>query len=544
MENRKQPFDFFPSIWTRTAAGIFSFTGIMILVFWIAINEPARMDEFTERSDGRSVEAGALLFESNCSTCHGTEGLGQAGRAPALNNPFLLNYDFGLGALETQLASLDKDIAATEDVAEKAILQLERDYAQAQYDLIVDDLIYDYSAPLAEAEEKLAALDEEIVSAGYDAERISLDAAALKQEIATLDAQLVGTAEEPGPKTLMENADANGNEYDPTWVEQREELEAQIDALEAELAPLAAFDTPRTQLTTAINDLRPLVDAHMPIHDARVQLVDLYAQKMADRSLQIDEDVTALQTTITDGMATRTTAYDTLVTGGKITALPDYVTRPMTSTDPAVRVSEITRMANLKWNGTLHDLIFATVSGGRPTSASYWPQPMAAWSQSAGGPLRGDQIENLADYVMNFQRDFTVADVRKIKQFAKIPSDVEVPPIEAVGTDVAAIVAGLETTEGDSNAGQALFNGALGCAGCHTGVAAPDMAGVAGRAEQHATEDPTNYPTPRHYLVTSIVNPPFYVVEGFQPIMPTNFGERLTIEDMANLIAYLESLDQ
>ena len=75
MEN-KQPFMLLPTVESRVIAGILSFTGIMILLAWVAINENARMEEFKERFEGRSIESGAILYENNCATCHGLDGLG------------------------------------------------------------------------------------------------------------------------------------------------------------------------------------------------------------------------------------------------------------------------------------------------------------------------------------------------------------------------------------------------------------------------------------------------------------------------------------
>lgn len=67
------------------------FFGILLLVGWVFINENGRMAEFTDQFVARSIERGATVFESNCSTCHGEFGQGIPSRAPALNNPRLFN---------------------------------------------------------------------------------------------------------------------------------------------------------------------------------------------------------------------------------------------------------------------------------------------------------------------------------------------------------------------------------------------------------------------------------------------------------------------
>lgn len=62
---------------------------IFVTVFglaYIGINERDRMAEFTEAQHARSIQTGAILFEDNCSTCHGLQGQGILGRAPTINS--------------------------------------------------------------------------------------------------------------------------------------------------------------------------------------------------------------------------------------------------------------------------------------------------------------------------------------------------------------------------------------------------------------------------------------------------------------------------
>jgi len=75
---------------TKVLLGTAMFFGILLLVGWVVIKEESRMAEFTAQFEARSLERGATVFESNCSTCHGRQGQG-SGRAPALNNPRLFN---------------------------------------------------------------------------------------------------------------------------------------------------------------------------------------------------------------------------------------------------------------------------------------------------------------------------------------------------------------------------------------------------------------------------------------------------------------------
>ncbi|HFD39487.1 MAG TPA: c-type cytochrome [Anaerolineae bacterium] len=52
---------------------------------------------------------------------------------------------------------------------------------------------------------------------------------------------------------------------------------------------------------------------------------------------------------------------------------------------------------DIAFYGTLHDYIALNVSAGHPK------QSMPSWSEDYGGPLRKDQIEDLVQFVMNWQ---------------------------------------------------------------------------------------------------------------------------------------------
>ncbi len=94
---------------------------------------------------------------------------------------------------------------------------------------------------------------------------------------------------------------------------------------------------------------------------------------------------------------------------------------------------------------------------------------------------------------------------------------------------------------GDAAAGETTFKG-LPCAGCHSlasevVIVGPSLAGVATRAESRVP----GY-SPEAYLFESIVRPNAHVVESFQPgVMPQNFRETLSDQQIADLIAYMSS---
>lgn len=82
----------------------------------------------------------------------------------------------------------------------------------------------------------------------------------------------------------------------------------------------------------------------------------------------------------------------------------------------------------------------------------------------------------------------------------------------------------------------------LGCGACHTLAAAgtsaaigPTLDGLAGRAGERVAGE-----TAGAYVEASILAPDAYVVPGFQPgVMPKNFGQRLSPEQLQALVSYL-----
>ncbi|MBL8145412.1 MAG: c-type cytochrome [Anaerolineae bacterium] len=354
------------SIDGRIFVGVLCFIAIMILVGWIAINEAARMTAFEGQYLARSIERGATMFNTNCSTCHGIDGRGLTGRAPALNSPYLFGFNY--------LADVDRQIAALQTEAANS---------------------------------------------------------------ATTDAR-------------------------------KAEIETETAALNAERDAIIA-------------SLQPAVDK-------------------------------------------------------------------------GYNPEEPSRLKNLGWGGTLRSFVETTIISGRPPSESYWPQPMAAWSQTAGGPLRMDQIEDLTNYILNWNIGdaWTVEDANAVNQFPIVPVDpstVVSSDVQTIGvnTEMPTIMENLATVTGDPQNGQVMYNGALACAGCHmTAAVAPLMEGTMTRVTDIRLQQPENAGmTAEEFLATSITHPNAYVTPGYPAsVMPQNFADRLTYQDLADLIAFLETQDQ
>src|SRR5260221_12366190 len=103
-----------PNIQHRVLVGVSSFVGILLLTGWVAINEPARMDVFTQQYHGRSIENGAQLFLNLCATCHGVDAKGTTGFAPALNNPMLFSKENPAKTAQKQIDDLKAQQATLE----------------------------------------------------------------------------------------------------------------------------------------------------------------------------------------------------------------------------------------------------------------------------------------------------------------------------------------------------------------------------------------------------------------------------------------------
>lgn len=196
------------------------------------------------------------------------------------------------------------------------------------------------------------------------------------------------------------------------------------------------------------------------------------------------------------------------------------------------------RLKEVGWTGSMRDYIISTVSSGRLTSTrpeyvGNGTPAMPSWGEVFGGPLRPDEIENLASYIMNWEEE------------ALARPDVTPSPIDGVGTDIT-----VELPEGDAARGEAVAAlPALGCVGCHVSqavgpawAASASQPGIGDRAETRWQE--AGYTgtakSAQQYLLESIVLPNVHVVEGYaENLMPQTFGDTITDQQAADLIAYM-----
>jgi mono/diheme cytochrome c family protein len=178
------------------------------------------------------------------------------------------------------------------------------------------------------------------------------------------------------------------------------------------------------------------------------------------------------------------------------------------------------RLEDVGWSGTLEDYVVATVSSGRLTSTrpdqytGGGSPAMPAWSDSYGGPLREDQIRTIARFVMNWE--------------ATALEQVELVTVEVPGSDDPVV------------RGQTVYTES-GCGGCHTlgtisaGVVGPPLTNIGTEAETMVEGQ-----SAEEYITTSIIDPNNFIVEGYPPdVMPKNWGEVLSEEELSDLVAFL-----
>jgi mono/diheme cytochrome c family protein len=198
-----------------------------------------------------------------------------------------------------------------------------------------------------------------------------------------------------------------------------------------------------------------------------------------------------------------------------------------------------TRMQEVGWSGTMKDFIVSTVAAGRLASTrpdqyvGNGRPAMPSWSQDYGGPYRVDQVENIADYIMNWETEALAA------------PEGPVQVVQGVGTDITVSLPAGDAARGEATAA------ALGCAACHISTAAGPAwlpgaePGIGERAAQRfqAADYTGNAASAEQYLLESIVLPNAYIVSGFAAgVMPQTYGDTVTAEQTADMIAYLLSL--
>jgi len=106
------------------------------------------------------------------------------------------------------------------------------------------------------------------------------------------------------------------------------------------------------------------------------------------------------------------------------------------------------RLVDLDYKFTVRDYVYGTVYAGRVGTQ------MPTWSAELGGPLQGYEIENVTQFVLNWQNDLC--------------DDDDVTPAYAWPITVTALIEteGV-TVPGDAANGQTLYQATYACTSCH-----------------------------------------------------------------------------
>ena len=198
------------------------------------------------------------------------------------------------------------------------------------------------------------------------------------------------------------------------------------------------------------------------------------------------------------------------------------------------------RLTDLGYTGSLEDYVALTVAAGRPNNKnSQWAQMMPTWSSEYGGPFRGDQVRDVAKFVVNWEGDA----LTQTKETDPWQPFQNAPTVDIYG-DGATIVTEATPEATGPRSPQELF-AAMGCVGCHNlnapqdaqnrGPVGPNMGNL---HETAGTKVPgEDAPT---YVHNSIVNPNDFVNEGYTAgIMPQNFTEKMSEEEIQSLVDWI-----
>lgn len=187
------------------------------------------------------------------------------------------------------------------------------------------------------------------------------------------------------------------------------------------------------------------------------------------------------------------------------------------------------RMEAMGWSGTKSDYILTTISAGRGPI-------MPTWAEQFGGPLRPDQVQNVANYVLNWESE----------ELCSQPIVTYEWPDEV--TD---FLSSADVTTGDPVRGQELYSVTYGCTACHGQLDDESSAAVGPWLGNIAEEGATMVEgqTAEQYVYHSILYPSDFIAPqcptgpcaGPPSPMPANFGARMgeNPQDMADILAYL-----
>ena len=192
------------------------------------------------------------------------------------------------------------------------------------------------------------------------------------------------------------------------------------------------------------------------------------------------------------------------------------------------------RLVESQFEGTKEQFIERTIAAGRNGTV------MPAWSARYGGPMRDDQVQNVAAYVLNYANE----------EFCAVePSRFDWP--ESIDDFLSMETDEFVAAPGDPENGAVLYTNTYGCAGCHGNVDEPgsNQTGpwLGDIVEVGATR--VEGQTAQQYVYTSILDPNAFIAPDC-PNGPCNDPSLMrgdldfamsqnTPQDMIDILAYL-----
>ena len=190
-----------------------------------------------------------------------------------------------------------------------------------------------------------------------------------------------------------------------------------------------------------------------------------------------------------------------------------------------------TRLTEVGYVGSLRTYIESTVNSGRPVGSGKYSAKMATWGKAYGGPLRPDQISDVASFILNWEATALGTGSAITQTVSTTPAiDETLPPIEL---------------------GKAVY-AANGCAGCHgdpsantAGAVGPTMAGIASRGGNEVAGM-----SAADYIRQSILQPSAHIVAqcptgacANPSVMPATFSTTISPKQLDGLLEYLLTLE-
>jgi mono/diheme cytochrome c family protein len=184
-------------------------------------------------------------------------------------------------------------------------------------------------------------------------------------------------------------------------------------------------------------------------------------------------------------------------------------------------------MEAMNWRGSKEAFIESVLASGRPGTQ------MPTWSENFGGPLRNDQIENVAQFVLNYETEELCA-----------------APLVTYDWQATHAEYSAEFPEGDPVHGEELFL-SYGCTGCHGNLEDEASALIGpwlGNIEEVGATRVEGL-TADEYVYQSILDPNAFIVPecptapcaGPPSAMPNNFALRMAEnpQDLQDIMSYL-----